>query len=398
VNFRPVVTISRRTNLLASRMALSADINNAVQDVINTEKEHLIINASKTEDKQFPQQRNSHEKSSLPTHLIRDGENVSNKRLPDEGKKTSVIRTISSCALYCFCSVSMVLVNKSLASSYNGFLETGSNLNFFLVVFQAVVAVVAVQFCKVMNWVEYPSFNVKTAIEWAPVNLFFCAMLFTGMASLQYNSVPMVTVFKNIANIGIAIGDFYWFGNKVGRLVVVAFGVMLGGALLAAKNDREVSGIALFWMVANCLTTAGYVLYMKFATKNVKLSKFGMVFYNNVLCVVFLLPVTLANGEMNTFLKTRAIHTVDYLAKNSFAGFIGFFLNFASLNCVENTGPTTYAIVGSMNKIPTAILGWFLFDSVISPQGWVFMSLSMFGGFLYSYAKISGNMKVDEKK
>ena len=218
-------------------------------------------------------------------------------------------------------------------------------------------------------------------------------MLFTGMASLQHNSVPMVTVFKNITNIFTAVGDFYFFGSKVEALVMVAFGVMLGGAVFAAKNDVAITTVGLFWMSANCISTAGYILYMKFATKTVKLPKFGMVFYNNVLCTLFLLPVTLYNGEMKLFLQTKAIHTQGYFLKNSFAGFVGFFLNFASLNCVSITGPTTYAIVGSLNKIPTALLGWLVFDIQIKPQTWFFIGVSMCGGFLFSYAKIRTNSR-----
>merc|ERR1712232_926182 len=97
---------------------------------------------------------------------------------------------------------------------------------------------------------------------------------------------------------------------------------------------------------------------------------------------------TISNGEMKTFLQTTAIHTPDYFMKNMFAGFVGFFLNFASLNCVSVTGPTTYAIIGSVNKIPVAILGYLLFDSVITRETWFFICVSMAGGFLYSYAKI----------
>ena len=257
--------------------------------------------------------------------------------------------------------------------------------------FQSIIAVIAVEFSKKMGWVDYPSFDMKVAMQWAPVNIAFCAMLFTGMASLQYNSVPMVTVFKNITNIFTAFGDYYFFGSKVEALVMVAFGVMLGGAVFAAKNDVAVTSTGLFWMAANCLATAGYILYMKFATKNVKLSKFGMVFYNNVLCTVFMLPVTLYNGEMKLFLKSTDIHTPMYFYKNSFAGFVGFFLNFASLNCVSITGPTTYAIVGSLNKIPTAFLGWAVFDIEITSQTCFFIVVSMCGGFLFSYAKIKSS-------
>jgi len=293
----------------------------------------------------------------------------------------TVHKQYSNLVLFCLSS------STHLINSYNHFLEKG-NLNFLLVVFQAVIAVIAVEFSKKMGWVEYPSFDKKTAQQWAPVNILFCAMLFTGMASLQHNSVPIVTVFKNITNIFTAAGDYYYFGSKVEFLVFVAFGVMLAGAIFAAKNDTAMTGLGLFWMAANCLSTSGYILYMKFATKTIKLSKFGMVFYNNVLCTLFLLPVTLYNGEMKTFLQTKAIHTPGYFIKNSFAGFVGFFLNFASLNCVHLTGPTTYAIVGSLNKIPTALLGWAVFDIQITSQTWFFIGVSMCGGFLFSYAKI----------
>lgn len=41
-----------------------------------------------------------------------------------------------------------------------------------------------------------------------------------------------------------------------------------------------------------------------------------------------------------------------------------------------------------IEQIPTAILGFCLFESRISRQMWEFMAVSMLGGFLYSYAKL----------
>ncbi|OEU09349.1 putative GDP-mannose transporter [Fragilariopsis cylindrus CCMP1102] len=295
-------------------------------------------------------------------------------------------KVLSTCLSYSFCSVSMVLVNKSLASSYNHLID--GDLNILLVVIQAIVAVFAVEGCKRLGWVDYPSFSFETAKEWAPVNIFFCLMLFTGMSSLQYNSVPMVTIFKNVSNITTAVGDYYCFGNKPEPLVVVAFGIMLSGAVAAASNDLSLSPMGILWMIGNCVSASGYVLYMKHATEKVKLSKFGMVFYNNVLCVVFLLPVAIAMGQTTVFFTTPAIHTPDYAMKNLFAGLVGFLLNFASLSCVATSGPTTYVTIGSLNKIPVAILGYYIFDSVISQETWFFIAVSMCGGFLYSYAKL----------
>lgn len=45
--------------------------------------------------------------------------------------------------------------------------------------------------------------------------------------------------------------------------------------------------------------------------------------------------------------------------------------------------PLTYVL-----QIPTAIIGYMLFDSAISEQMVRFMAVSMIGGFVYSFAKI----------
>jgi len=213
-------------------------------------------------------------------------------------------------------------------------------------------------------------------------------MLFTSMQALTHSSVPIVTIFKNIANIFIATGDSYFFKGNVDALTKLAFGIMLGGAVAASGGEGAVTTKGLFWMLSNCLSTAGYVLYMKHATRTVKLPRFGMVFYNNVLTTVVILPICCINGELGEFLGRTDLRSMDYLVKNSWAGFVGFFLNFASLTCVSVTGPTTYAIVGSINKIPTSLLGWALFDVKIDGRTWFFITISMCGGFVYSAAKI----------
>jgi hypothetical protein len=112
-----------------------------------------------------------------------------------------------ACIIQSLCSCSMVLMNKHLAWSYNHHFDAGDDLNLSLVVFQALVAVVSVSICKQLGWVErFPDLEWRTAKQWAPVNILFCGMLFSGMASLQHNTVPMVTVFKNVANIFITAG------------------------------------------------------------------------------------------------------------------------------------------------------------------------------------------------
>lgn len=76
--------------------------------------------------------------------------------------------------------------------------------------------------------------------------------------------------------------------------------MILDGACLVATRDMTINMTGFFWMAANCVTISGSIIYMKFAIKIVTLSKFRPAFYNNVLCAVFLLPVTnITNNNRN---------------------------------------------------------------------------------------------------
>lgn len=73
-------------------------------------------------------------------------------------------------------------------------------------------------------------------------------------------------------------------------------------------------------MVANCCTTAGYVLYMKYATKSIKLPRFGMVFYNNLLTTCILTVAAFMVGDFQILFDTPELHTAKYLSILIFSG------------------------------------------------------------------------------
>ena len=91
-------------------------------------------------------------------------------------------------------------------------------------------------------------------------------------------------------------------------------------------------------------------------------------------------------GEFKA-LTNPTIMTNWFLIFNVCAGVVGFYLNFASLWCVSATSATTYAIVGSLNKVPITMLGFILFNAKMSNEGIMFIVVATLGGFLYAYAK-----------
>lgn len=57
------------------------------------------------------------------------------------------------------------------------------------------MAVVCVEISRRVGWVKYEAFNVKTALQWCPIAVFFCAMLVSSFRSYEYMNVPMVSLF-----------------------------------------------------------------------------------------------------------------------------------------------------------------------------------------------------------
>jgi GDP-mannose transporter len=100
-----------------------------------------------------------------------------------------------------------------------------------------------------------------------------------------------------------------------------------------------------------------------------------------------LLPVCLYNHEYGVLFDPKIMNT-QFIMMNFIAGLLGFYLNFASLWCVAATSATTYAIVGSLNKVPITVLGFFMFETKMTHQGVLYIAVASLGGLLFGYSKL----------
>ncbi|CAH0521288.1 unnamed protein product [Peronospora belbahrii] len=302
----------------------------------------------------------------------------------------SLVLSIVSCLVYSVMSNVMVLTNRYLLGKrYYGFDE-----KFFVVAIQAVVAVLVLELAKMQKVVSYDAYNCKIARKWAPVTFFFVAMLYTGMQATAGLPIHIVTVFKNVTNIIIVFGEWRFFGERVGGLVLISLGIMLLGAVMSSYSDvgdqatpSTLSGY--FWMFLNCAATAGYVLYMRYATSrsSLKISKFGMAFYNNLISLPLLAPPLVLNGEVFTVWSNPLLMNGNFTILLFISGIVGIGLNLASFWCVSATSATTYATVGGLNKIPTTFIGVLLLGEPLKPDTAIYVTFGMVGGILYGYAK-----------
>ena len=206
------------------------------------------------------------------------------------------------------------------------------------------------------------------------------------LCSLTLLPVPVVTIFKNVTNIITMAGAWFLFGESASPGIMASLGLCVLGAFLAGAADVEPSVQGYFWMACNCLATAAFVLYLRHAVR-MKLSVFAKAYYNNILMLPLAAMLAVVLGEWPAAFQAEQWSAGTFWVAILFSGAVGFTLNMASLWCVEETGATTYSMVGAMNKIPITFLGYMFFAAPITSKQWTFIVLSLLGGIVFAWVK-----------
>lgn len=105
-------------------------------------------------------------------------------------------------------------------------------------------------------------------------------MIYTGSKALQFLSVPVYTIFKNLTIIVIAYGEVLWFGGRVTPITLLSFGLMVLSSIVAAWADIQAAldgvghsmetsaaistlNAGYAWMGLNVICSASFVLGMR---------------------------------------------------------------------------------------------------------------------------------------
>ncbi|KAI9677631.1 MAG: GDP-mannose transporter into the lumen of the Golgi [Caeruleum heppii] len=309
---------------------------------------------------------------------------------------------------YCGSSILMTVTNKFVLS------RLGFNLNFFLLCVQSVVCVVAIQACKTMGVISYRDFNSDEAKKWFPISVLLIGMIYTGTKALQFLSIPVYTIFKNLTIILIAYGEVLWFGGSVTGLTLFSFGLMVLSSLIAAWADiqhalqhyghssseasAQISTLnaGYIWMMFNCFCSATYVLGMRKRIKLTNFKDFDTMFYNNLLSIPILLVCSIlledwsAENVGRNFPPTERNNLIIAMI---FSGLSSVFISYTSAWCVRVTSSTTYSMVGALNKLPIAISGLIFFNAPVTFPSVSAITVGFVSGIVYALARVKQSSK-----
>ncbi|KAJ7541632.1 hypothetical protein O6H91_10G067900 [Diphasiastrum complanatum] len=284
----------------------------------------------------------------------------------------------------------MILLNKIVLSGYN--LDAGISLMFY----QNLVSVVLVSILSLLGVINTEPITWKLVRVWLPVNLIFVGMLVSSIYSLKYMNVAMVTILKNVTNMITALGEMYLFHKHHNQKVWGSLILMVISATCGGITDLSFHGLGYGWQIVNCFLTAGYSLTLrkvmdlaKQVTKSGSLNEFSMVLLNNLLSLPLGLGLILVFQEAPYLLSSPVLRLPVFWAVATLSGLFGLAISFTSMWFLHQTSPTTYSLVGSLNKIPLSLAGIMLFRVPTSVPNLLSIFFGLFAGVLFALAKIS---------
>ena len=339
---------------------------------------------------------------------------------------------------YCCSSIIMTIVNKFVVNLKD------FNMNFVMLFVQCLVCCTLLVVLKGLNYAKFRNLNKQDVKKWLPINFLLVAMIYTGSKSLQFLPVPIYTIFKNLTIILIAYGEVLFFGGKVTSMELGAFLLMVLSSVVATIGDNQakhslgkrlvenaavaanaVAGgaaadssnvgssaaaaavaataaataaassinIGYFWMLANCVSSALFVLVMRMRIKLTNFKDFDTMFYNNVVALPILLGASFILEDWSPE-NVATNFTRESVIAMIVSGMFSVGISYCSGWCVRVTSSTTYSMVGALNKLPIALAGMVFFDA---PKN--FLSLmSILIGFLAGIAYTSAKQKKAQEK
>ncbi|KAM3520943.1 hypothetical protein NHJ13051_006557 [Beauveria bassiana] len=298
---------------------------------------------------------------------------------------------------YCLSSISMTVVNKYVVS--------GSKFNMPLMYLgiQNGVGVAAILACKQLGLITtLAPFDTEKAKKWLPISFLLLGMIFTGTKALQFLSVPVYTIFKNLTIIVIAYGEVLWFGGQVTSLILLSFGMMVLSSIIAAWSDVQSAATAsadamstlnagYAWMFLNVLCSSTFVLGMRKVIRKMNFSDWDTMFYNNFLTIpiIIILTFLIEDWSSENLARNFPVETRNNLLLGMvYSGLCAIFISYCSAWCIRVTSSTTYSMVGALNKLPIAVSGLVFFDAPVTFGSVSAIFLGFVSGIVYTWGKV----------
>eukprot|EP00277_Geminigera_cryophila_P015214 CAMPEP_0179447976 /NCGR_PEP_ID=MMETSP0799-20121207/31769_1 /TAXON_ID=46947 /ORGANISM="Geminigera cryophila, Strain CCMP2564" /LENGTH=483 /DNA_ID=CAMNT_0021239251 /DNA_START=217 /DNA_END=1669 /DNA_ORIENTATION=- len=290
------------------------------------------------------------------------------------------VMSYACCSIYMVISQAYVLRHKRSA---------GINYSTLLLMYQNICGL-ALYFAEdVLGRQPFPFFDFKSAMLMLPNSALFAIMVYSSTRAIKHLAVPMISVFRNFAPITITLVEWLWMKErKPNNGVLFSMALLIVGAMIAAVNDLAFTVEGYLWMLTNVVSNVAHLIVLRKLKLNRDLSNMQILHYSALWSLIWLIPVGLYEDIWGSWLHLFKMPLTFKLVLAS-TGINSVLMFLATVWCLERVSGSTYSMVGALNKIPIAIIGFAFFNSPTTKMGLLGVSIGLLGGIVFTLAKLN---------
>lgn len=329
---------------------------------------------------------------------------------------------------YATCSVLLTLFNKAVFSA------SSFDFPWFSLAWQNAATAALISLASTLGATSSKvQWDAELMRRMAVPNFFFVMFLFTNSRALRYLTLPVQVVLKSLAPVGITVFEALWHRDAVPRGVWMSLLMCIVGNVVAAlgRGGLSFSVRGYVWALLNLFANVMYLATLRTHVP-ARFTSLGKTFASGVLSLAWMVPLAALNGELfgrwvpRDTASTATIAVAQQLQERGAAGGgaaasnaaltrdmvfrasaltalraepFGFRLSFllsgvlgtmisaASFWCVTATSGSTYSVIGTLNKVPVVVLGYFMFREPTTVYTWIGVAVSIIAGYLFTESK-----------
>ncbi|XP_066960100.1 UDP-sugar transporter UST74c isoform X1 [Macrobrachium rosenbergii] len=290
------------------------------------------------------------------------------------------VKRLLSALLYGACSFFIVVVNKTVLTTYKfpsfQFLALG----------QMLATIVVLCLGKKIKVVDYPEFTPDIVNKIWPLPLIYVGNLIFGLGGTKRLSLPMFTVLRRFSILFTMIGEKLLLGVNAPMPIQLTVYTMILGSIIAALNDLSFDAVGYFFVLTNNVFTASNGVYVKKKLESKELGKYGLLFYNSLFMLPFAAAFCWFNGDLDKGMDFEGWNDVWFVLQFLMSCIMGFILMFSVMLCTQYNSALTTTIIGCLKNILVTYLGMIIGgDYVFSVYNFLGLNISVCGSIVYSW-------------